>query len=72
MAMTEKEHDLGYHAALVLTPKRQHCCTSNEQLQVKDEKSRAILEQMRIDEEQHAESALDAGGFRFPPRSNSA
>jgi len=29
-------------------------------------KSRAILEQMRIDEEHHAESALDAGGFRFP------
>lgn len=37
-----------------------------EQLPVEDEKSRAILEQMRIDEEQHAESALDAGGFRFP------
>ena len=37
-----------------------------EQLPTEDEKSRAILEQMRIDEEHHAESALDAGGFRFP------
>ena len=37
-----------------------------EQLPAEDEKSRAILEQMRIDEEHHAESALDAGGFRFP------
>ena len=37
-----------------------------EQLPAQDEKSRAILEQMRIDEEQHAESALNAGGFRFP------
>ncbi len=36
-----------------------------EQLPTEDEKSRAILEQMRIDEEHHAESALDAGGFRF-------
>lgn len=37
-----------------------------EQLPAEDEKSRAILEQMRIDEEHHAESALDAGVFRFP------
>jgi len=37
-----------------------------EQLPAEDEKSRAILEQMRIDEERHAESALDAGGYRFP------
>ncbi|OPA82488.1 demethoxyubiquinone hydroxylase family protein [Pseudomonas fluorescens] len=37
-----------------------------EQLPAEDEKSRAILEQMRIDEAHHAESALDAGGFRFP------
>ena len=37
-----------------------------EQLPADDEKSRAILEQMRIDEEQHAESALNAGGYRFP------
>lgn len=31
-----------------------------------DQKSRAILEQMYIDEEQHAHQALDAGGIRFP------
>ncbi|SDV11329.1 2-polyprenyl-3-methyl-6-methoxy-1,4-benzoquinone monooxygenase [Pseudomonas mucidolens] len=37
-----------------------------EQLPAEDEKSRAILEQMRTDEELHAESALDAGGLRFP------
>ncbi|RJG12252.1 2-polyprenyl-3-methyl-6-methoxy-1,4-benzoquinone monooxygenase [Pseudomonas cavernicola] len=36
------------------------------QLPIKDEKSRAILEQMRSDEAQHAASALEAGGFRFP------
>lgn len=37
-----------------------------EQIPPEDEKSRAILEQMRIDEEHHADMALDAGGFRFP------
>ncbi|MFS2160592.1 2-polyprenyl-3-methyl-6-methoxy-1,4-benzoquinone monooxygenase [Pseudomonas sp. Pseusp122] len=37
-----------------------------EQLPPEDEKSRAILEQMRIDEEHHSESALEAGGYRFP------
>ena len=31
-----------------------------------DQKSRAILEQMRSDGAEHAESALDAGGLRFP------
>jgi len=31
-----------------------------------DQKSRAILEQMYIDEEQHAPQALDAGRVRFP------
>ncbi|WP_137888902.1 2-polyprenyl-3-methyl-6-methoxy-1,4-benzoquinone monooxygenase [Pseudomonas sp. 2FE] len=36
------------------------------QLPIEDEKSRAILEQMRSDEAQHAASALEAGGFRFP------
>jgi ubiquinone biosynthesis monooxygenase Coq7 len=35
-------------------------------LPLQDEKSRAILEQMRLDEEQHATSAIDAGGLRFP------
>lgn len=37
-----------------------------EQIPSEDAKSRAILEQMRIDEAHHAEAALDAGGFRFP------
>lgn len=37
-----------------------------QQLPAKDQKSRAILEQMREDEEQHASSALQAGGLRFP------
>ncbi|CAD5108208.1 2-polyprenyl-3-methyl-6-methoxy-1,4-benzoquinone monooxygenase [Zestomonas carbonaria] len=37
-----------------------------QQLPAEDQKSRAILEQMREDEQQHAESALDAGGLRFP------
>lgn len=36
------------------------------ELPAEDQKSRAILEQMRIDEEQHASTALDAGGVRFP------
>jgi ubiquinone biosynthesis monooxygenase Coq7 len=36
------------------------------QLPAQDQKSRAILEQMRDDEEQHASSALQAGGLRFP------
>ncbi len=37
-----------------------------QQIPETDRKSRAILEQMRIDEEEHATSALDAGGYRFP------
>ena len=35
-------------------------------LPVEDQKSRAILEQMRTDEAHHAQAALDAGGVRFP------
>ncbi len=37
-----------------------------EQLPPGDDKSRAILQQMREDEAQHADSALAAGGLRFP------
>jgi len=37
-----------------------------QQIPEEDRKSRAILEQMRVDEEQHATSALEAGGLRFP------
>ena len=37
-----------------------------QQIPETDRKSRAILMQMRVDEEEHATSALEAGGFRFP------
>lgn len=37
-----------------------------KELPPEDEKSRAILEQMRLDEAEHANSALAAGGFAFP------
>lgn len=37
-----------------------------QQIPASDQKSRAILEQMRVDEQQHATSALEAGGLRFP------
>jgi ubiquinone biosynthesis monooxygenase Coq7 len=37
-----------------------------EQIPQEDEKSRAILEQMRTDEAQHSTAALEAGGLRFP------
>jgi ubiquinone biosynthesis monooxygenase Coq7 len=35
-------------------------------LPVTDRKSRAILEQMRTDEQQHSTTAIEAGGIRFP------
>lgn len=37
-----------------------------QQIPETDRKSRAILMQMRVDEEEHATSALEAGGFRIP------
>ena len=37
-----------------------------QQIPANDEKSRAILQQMREDEAQHATSAPEAGGLRFP------
>lgn len=37
-----------------------------EQIPADDAKTRAILEQMREDEQQHSTSALEAGGLRFP------
>lgn len=43
-----------------------HLETHLQNLPSADQKSRAILEQMYIDEEQHAEQALAAGGVRFP------
>lgn len=36
------------------------------QLPAGDDKSRAILEQMREDEAQHSTTAIEAGGLRFP------
>lgn len=36
-------------------------------LPVQDEKSRAILEQMKIDEARHATTALEHGGVELPP-----
>lgn len=44
-----------------------HLQTHLQDLPANDSKSRAIVEQMLIDEERHAEAALDAGGHRFPP-----
>ncbi|MCP3431719.1 2-polyprenyl-3-methyl-6-methoxy-1,4-benzoquinone monooxygenase [Stutzerimonas stutzeri] len=37
-----------------------------DQLPAGDEKSRAILEQMREDEAEHSTAAIEAGGLRFP------
>jgi ubiquinone biosynthesis monooxygenase Coq7 len=37
-----------------------------QQLPAEDDKSRAILEQMRSDEAEHAAGAIAAGGYRFP------
>ncbi|TBU94536.1 2-polyprenyl-3-methyl-6-methoxy-1,4-benzoquinone monooxygenase [Stutzerimonas kirkiae] len=37
-----------------------------QKLPTNDEKSRAILLQMREDEAQHANTAINAGGYRFP------
>jgi len=42
-----------------------HLKTHLNQLPSGDLKSRAIVEQMLVDEERHAQSALDAGGQRF-------
>lgn len=44
----------------------QHLDEHLEQVPSEDEKTRAILEQMRTDEQQHATAALDAGGVSFP------
>ena len=56
---------LGFVAATedqVCTHLQQHL----DKLPANDSKSRAVIEQMLIDEKHHAESALDAGGYRFP------
>lgn len=37
-----------------------------QRLPAQDHRSRAVVEQMRIDEEEHGHAALEAGGARFP------
>ncbi len=44
----------------------QHLDEHLQQLPANDQRSRAILQQMRNDEAEHAESALQAGGMNFP------
>jgi ubiquinone biosynthesis monooxygenase Coq7 len=44
----------------------QHLRKHLHELPINDEKSRKIVEQMLIDEEKHAEVALQAGGQHFP------
>ena len=44
----------------------QHLQKHLDQLPAEDKKSRGIVEQMLVDEQQHAESALAAGGQKFP------
>ena len=43
-----------------------HLSEHLEQLPEQDEKSRAILQQMLVDEAEHASKALEHGGLRFP------
>jgi 3-demethoxyubiquinol 3-hydroxylase len=44
----------------------QHLDSHLEQLPAADHESRAIVEQMRIDEAQHGKAAMDAGGIELP------
>jgi len=44
----------------------EHLRSHLERLPVEDEKSRAIVEQMLIDEGKHSQAAKDAGGMVFP------
>jgi ubiquinone biosynthesis monooxygenase Coq7 len=44
----------------------QHLQWHLEDLPQEDQKSRAIVQQMLADEQVHAESALEAGGYNFP------
>ena len=37
-----------------------------DELPTEDKKSRSVVEQMLVDEEKHAQSALAAGGYQFP------
>ncbi|MFM0205259.1 2-polyprenyl-3-methyl-6-methoxy-1,4-benzoquinone monooxygenase [Paraburkholderia fungorum] len=44
----------------------QHLDSHLDQLPAADRESRAIVEQMRVDEAQHGKSAMDAGGVELP------
>ncbi|MFT4070036.1 2-polyprenyl-3-methyl-6-methoxy-1,4-benzoquinone monooxygenase [Paraburkholderia sp.] len=44
----------------------QHLDSHLEQLPAADHESRAIVEQMRVDEAQHGKAAMDAGGIELP------
>jgi len=58
-----------YSLGFVAATEQQVCKHLDDHMQrlpYNDQKSRAILQQMYTDEEQHAEQALDAGGIRFP------
>lgn len=44
----------------------QHLTRHLDQLPIQDEKSRAILQQMKIDEQQHGQAARDLGGVDLP------
>ncbi|RKE34213.1 ubiquinone biosynthesis monooxygenase Coq7 [Paraburkholderia sp. BL23I1N1] len=44
----------------------QHLDSHLDQLPVADRESRAIVEQMRVDEAEHGKSAMDAGGVELP------
>ena len=44
-----------------------HLAGHLERLPATDVKSRAIVEQMKIDEARHATSALEQGGVSLPP-----
>ena len=47
----------------------EHLESHLEQIPQHDKKSRAILSQMLIDEQQHGQNALDYGGVKFNERS---
>lgn len=58
-----------YSLGFVAATEQQVCQHLDHHLQnlpYNDKKSRAILDQMYTDEEQHADQALAAGGIRFP------
>jgi ubiquinone biosynthesis monooxygenase Coq7 len=44
----------------------EHLTSHMDRLPATDAKSRAIVEQMRVDEARHAAMALDAGGLPLP------